>query len=479
MLGVFLLPASAWSEETAVPPPDNAAPVAATSQRQVTLDFNNVDLPVFVKFVSELTGKNFLIDERVRGKVTIYSPARIPIDKVYHVFLSVLSLKGLTAVPVGEVVQILPSSEVTPDRTINVYYLENASAEEMAKLLSGLVTRATPAGVRPPPGVKPAGEFEGPVQIIPDKPTNSLIVTATESDYEMLKDVIKKLDVRRKQIYVEAVIMEVGQDRLREIGTEFGAAAGYQTNDESLTVIGGFNQTPEDLLSVANIPGIDLSIVNVRALLKALQGTSDVNILSTPQIMTTSNQKARIVVGQNVPFPTGSSQTAGGLVQRSIQRQDVGVTLEITPEVLEGNRVRMDVRQEISTVTDTPQPVLIEIGPTTNKREASTTVVVSNRETVVIGGLIRDDLTKIERKIPLLGDIPLLGWLFKVRSTRVVKTNLLIFLTPHVLEQDTEVAQLREKKADEMKRAMAEQRADLRGTRGEFLDTINPPNNLR
>ncbi len=470
------------------PPPSPPAPsvaptpaplAKATRERLVTLDFNNVDLPVFVKFVSEITGKNFVIDERVRGKVTIYSPSRIPVDKVYQVFLSVLSLKGLAASPVGEVVQILPANEVPPDRSINVYYLENANAEEMAKLLAGLVTRAAAPGVRAPTaGARGAGEFEGAVQIIPDKPTNALIITASESDYTMLKEVIRKLDVKRRQIYVEAVIIEVGQDRLKELGTQIGVAGGYQTGNQQVTVLGGFNEDPASLVGLTNVPGIDLSPVNVRLLLKALQSVTDANVLSTPQLLATSNQKARIVVGQNVPFPSSSSQTPGGLTQRQITRQDVGVTLEITPEALEGNRVRMDVRQEISTVTETPQQVLIDLGPTTNKREASTSVVVENHQTVVIGGLIRDDLTKVESKVPLLGDIPLLGWFFKFRSWRSVKTNLLIFLTPHVLLDAHEIDQIRQQKSDDLRRAMmTDESNELRDRREGVLNTINAPRN--
>jgi general secretion pathway protein D len=266
----------------------------------------------------------------------------------------------------------------------------------------------------------------------------------------MLKEIIEKLDVKRRQVYVEAVIMEVGQDKLRELGTEIGAAAGYVTRDNDLTAVGSFNQAP-DLAALSSIPGIELSTVNIQAVLKVLQNMADVNILSTPQILTTNNQKARIVVGQNVPFVTGSSTVTGGVVQRAVNRQDVGVTLELTPEILEGSKVRLDIRQEISSLVETAESVLVEIGPTTNKREATTSVIVGNHQTVVIGGLMRDDLTKATRKIPLLGDIPLIGWLFKSQSKRTSKTNLLIFLTPHIVQDAEDLEQIRRKKSDEMR----------------------------
>ncbi|MBI3995641.1 MAG: hypothetical protein HY349_06670 [Nitrospirae bacterium] len=467
-----------------LPPPMPEPPKPTARQpgeRLITLDFNNVDLPVFVKFVSEIVGKNFIIDERVRGKVTIFSPTKISVDKVYQVFQSVLDIKGFAAVASGDMVQILPASDVPTERNINVYYLENASAEEASKLLASLVTR--PGG--PPPAGRPVvratGEFEGQVQVIPDKATNSLLITASQRDYEMIKEVIKKLDIRRRQVYVEAVIMEVGQDKLRELGTELGVVAGYQSDNQDLTAFGGFNQAPEEIAGLADIEGVGIGVstVNVKVLLKALQSATDVNVLSTPQILTTNNQKAKILVGQNVPFVSSTGQTTGGVTQRNVTRENVGVKLELTPEILEGDRVRMDVLQEISSLAETPQSVLIELGPTTNKRETTTTVIVSNNQTVVIGGLMRDDVSKVERKIPLLGDIPLIGWLFKFQSKRFSKTNLLIFLTPHVVHDTQDLDAIRQQKSAAMKRTLSEGAFKNQTLNEQYLNSINPPQDKR
>jgi general secretion pathway protein D len=470
------------------PPPTPTLP-KPTKDRLITLDFNNVDLPVFVKFVSEIIGKNFIIDERVRGKVTIFSPSKISVDKVYQVFQSVMEIKGLTAVPAGEMIQILPASEVPPERDINVYYLENANAEEAAKLLTSLATRTAAPPVPGRPAGKSPGEFEGTVQIIPDKATNALLITASPKDYEMLKEVIKKIDVRRRQVYVEAVIMEVAQDKLRQLGTQLGALGGYQTNNQNVTIYGSANEDLSELANLTNITGVAggtggglnlaLSTVNVKILLSALESATDTNVLSTPQILTTNNQKAKIVVAQNVPFITGNNQTVGGVTQTQITRQDVGVTLELTPEILEGDRVRMDVRQEISSLADTPQAVLIQLGPTTNKREATTTVIVDNHQTVVIGGLMRDDINNTTTKIPLLGDIPLIGWLFKYQSKHVTKANLLIFLTPHVVHDNNDLDSLRQQKTEYMKTHLVKEALRDQTLTGEFLNSINPPQNKR
>ncbi len=451
-------------------------PLQKKVERMIALDFNAVDLPVFVKFISELTGKNFVIDERVKGKVTIYSPTRISIDAAYALFLSVLELKGFSAVPSGDIIQILPAVDAPPERKISVYYLENANTDEISKVLTQLVSRAPTPPVPGRPSLK--AEFEGSIQIISDKATNSLVITATPKDYEMLKEVIKKLDRKRRQVYVEAVIMEITVDKLKEIGTDLNALAGYSNKDVS--IIGGLNRTPEDFFNVATsltAASLPISITDVRAFLKALRSTSDVNVLSTPQVLTTDNQKAKIVVGQNVPFPTGSTVATGGQTVRTIERRDVGITLEITPQILEGDKVRLDIRQEISSVVETTNTALLtDVGPSTNKREASTSVIVDNQQPVVIGGLIKDDIKKTESKIPLLGDIPILGWLFKFHSQRNEKTNLLIFLTPYIVKESEDLKVLKERKGMEMKEFMDENKIEDRERRQKLIEgMINMP----
>jgi len=425
------------------------------SKKEVTLDFNEVDLPVLVKLISELTGKNFVIDEKVRGKVSIISPSKIPVDRVYEVFIAVLELKGLTVVENGEVSLIRPFAEVSPDQEVFVYRLQNMKSEEMAKVLRGLV--AKPAGR----GKKKRGSskgLQGRVQILTDKETNSLIITATQSDYEILKGVIEQLDQKRRQVYVEAVVLELAADKFKELGTELGAAFAYTSGDDA-TVLGGFNNSIDitGLGSIAGVDGLSLGAINVVAALRALKSSSDVNILSTPQILTTDKQKAEIVVAQNVPFPGAEATSVGGNVQTTIERKDVGIILRLTPDVLDNERVQLDVYQEISSVVGSVVTSQGDnLGPTTNKRSASTTVVATTGQTIVIGGLIRDNVISEERKIPLLGDIPLIGWLFRFENETIEKTNLMIFLTPHIILNDEELAEIESRKRKEASQFMGE-----------------------
>ncbi len=465
-VGVLSLP-MAWANST---PPAALSPSA--TPKEITLDFNNVELPVFVKFVSEVTGRNFVIDEKVRGTVTIFSPAKIPIDRVYDLFLSVLDLKGLAVSVAGDIHQIIPVAEVPAVRSIRVQKMEHVAAEEVAKVLLGLASGKVPN----PAGrsVKLAGEIAGAVQILSDKATNSLIITANDADYDILKAVIRQLDTKRRQVYVEAVVLEMAVDRSRAIGTDIGAAFGY--SDDGNTVIGSVNQNLGELTGLAGLAdtlGVRINPLNVRTFLRALQTADDVNILSTPQILTTDNQKAEIVVAENVPFPGAQSQTTGGNVQTTIERKDVGVTLRLTPNVLENDLVKLEVYQEVSSVLAGAQTVgTTVLGPTTSKRSASTTVIVSHAQTVVIGGLIRDNLIVSESKIPLLGDLPLIGWLFKTKTRSSKKTNLLIFLTPYIVYDADDLNEIKAEKAEAASDFMQEQAVEGRERREGLLDQM-------
>lgn len=473
MVGVLGVTPAGFAQEPQATP---VATSARTAAPKISLDFKDVDLPVLVKFFSELTQKNFVIDEKVKGKVTIFSPSKLSVDDAYRVFLSVLELKGFAAVPTGEVTQILPVTEVPADRVIEVYPLANANAEDLVKVLTVVVTRPAQTGARR--GTQQAGDFEGAVQILADKPTNSLIITATARDVGLVKDIVKKLDTARRQVYVETVIMEVSVDRLKQFGNDVTALFGTQTPAGNLTAVAGLNETPPTFtnLLASPIDFTNVSAFNVRAVLTALQRRDDVNILSTPQILTSDNQKAEIVVGENRPFPTGQSQTSGGNTITTIERRDVGITLRLTPQILESSLVKLDVFQEISSVSGESQAVgSIPLGVITNKRSATTSVLVQDGQTAVIGGLIRDNLVVGERKIPLLGDIPVLGWLFKFRSKRTEKTNLLIFLTPTIVKGPKEIEALRAEKGETMGRTMEALDIPQNEIERALLGGVNPP----
>jgi general secretion pathway protein D len=184
-----------------------------------------------------------------------------------------------------------------------------------------------------------------------------------------------------------------------------------------------------------------------------LMNLTDTNVLSTPQVLAADNQKAKIVVGENRPFPTGQAQGITGGTLVTIERKDVGVTLELTPQVLDGDLIRLEIKQEITAIAENVAQTIgagsasIPVGPTTTKRSMETTTVAQDQQTLVIGGLVRDNVTLSEKKIPVLGDIPWLGWLFKSQSRQIEKLNLLVFLTPHLVRDDADVVELNARKA--------------------------------
>ena len=326
----------------------------------------------------------------------------------------------------------------------HVIYLKNASAENLVEVLESSLRNAPDAD---------GGSLSKEITIKADPETNALVVTATQSDFAILEQVIRKLDVRRLQVYVEALIAEVDAQTTQEIGVQFGIGDGVRADRRG--VVGSTNLGTNAGTSLAEVlanplaAGAGLSfgyvdgiitlpdgteVYNLNALAKALEGQSDANVLSTPNILTMDNEEAEIVVGQNVPFITGafSQINQGTAVEnpfQTIQRQDVGLTLRIKPQITEGSAIKMEIFQEVSNVAQRGEARDI----VTNTRSLSTTIVAENNQMVVLGGLIQDDISNNEQKVPLLGDVPVLGQLFRYKNRTRKKTNLLVFLRPQVI----------------------------------------------
>ena len=469
-----------------------------SSSERISLDFNDVELSVFVRFISELTGKNFVLDDVVKkagGKISVYSPTKVTHDQAYSMFVAALEVSRLTVITKGNVNQIVAMGDLPPERGVFVYKLKNANATDLAAILTNLVARSqtvaqTAPGTRPP--FRALSEFEAPVQVFADKATNSIIISSTKSAYTKLQSVIRDLDTKRRQVFVEAVILEVQVDRLREIGTDpLQVLAAGQSG--STRALGGLNRAPEDLASVAQtILGIAaggasggvsvLNSINIRAFMHLLMSLTDTNILSTPQVLAADNQKAKIVVGENVPFPTGQAQGITGGTLVTIERKDVGVTLEITPQVLEDDLIRLEIKQEITAVEPGPQTIgvgtsSVPVGPTTTKRSMETTTIAKDMQTLVIGGLVRDNILMTENKIPFLGDIPLLGWLFRSQSRQTNKFNLLVFLTPQIVRDETDMVELNARKAKELNVLQRDSHIEEpTGLKQEVLEKLERPN---
>jgi len=446
---------------------------------QVSLNFQEVELPIFAKYMSEVMGKNIIIDGKVKGKISIFSPVKVSREEAYGIFLSALELKGLAAIRMGRAIQIVPAPLVRPTLVIKVYHLKYASAEELKGLLSSLMIRS-PVGSRASgagqPILRRLQDIDSPIQILADKHTNSLIIRATQSAQALVKPVIEELDIQRNQVYVEVVILEIGVDRLRQIGTDPLTVLTFG-KEGVLSGILGLNRDPQAALkeiseaagALIGTGGTASSLffpnsINGRLFLHFLLNLTDTNLLSTPQILAADNERARIVVGENRPFPTGQSQTSGGNTLVTIERKDVGITLEITPRVMGNGKIRLQVRQEITAIqTNVAQTIgtgdsQVAVGPTTTKRAMDSTVLAQDGQTLVLGGLIRDNVSINESKLPFLGDIPGLGWLFKFEERRSEKIILLVFLTPHLVRNTSDVENIWASKSEDLNKFLLENR---------------------
>ena len=352
---------------------------------------------------------------------------------------------------------------------VRVHYLKYAKAGEIAQTLSNLSrgSRRKRRGRRTPSSTD---LFRGEVRITADKATNSLIIVSNQRDYENLLRVINRLDVRRKQVFVEMVILEISVDKTRNLGVVFhgGAATGDASKPDLAlfgTQLGGANSI---LLSPSALTGMALALRGPEipnsagllgqgtpgvpafgVLLRALQTNNDVDIISTPHILTAANEEALLRVGQNVPFIAGTSFSNVGLglalPVRNIQRQDVALTLRIKPQINAGDQIKMDLDLEITEVA-AQDP---ELGPTTTKRKIKTTIRIKGNRTVVLGGLMRDKVSDGISKVPILGDIPLIGALFRTKNRTSEKRNLLIFMTPHIILQPSDFRRIFRQKMKE------------------------------
>ncbi len=653
---------------------------SAAQDAQITLDFQNVELVDLISTISELTGKNFVYDEGVRGKVSIISPKPVTIDEAYRLFGTVLNVKGFTIIPSGKVHKIVPvrsakeenlpisdgrglgeqfitriielkkldaavvvdtilrplmpktshvvahaptntvvltdsaanirrlsrivaaldhswdgeRMEILPlhysdaeetaavvmqileggegagraarggqpptgarkiaqgqviaygrtnklmvlgtepfiaevrtlvaridekaDATragVHVYYLEHAEAEGLAETINRILS-----GVRKPaaPGQKETAEkVFGEVSVTADKPTNALIVNATAKDYLGIKDLIGQLDIKRKQVFVEALILELTMDALLEVGASL--QGGAEVNDDSIT-FGTSNlnnpqlQNPVNLQDLSpgttgTVPslltravsgillgglfnpittigpdGSTITVPALSALIQLSQTDTDVNVLSAPRLLTLDNQEAEIVVGANVPIITSRSRDSNNNPLNSIERKDAALTLRFTPQITEGNLVRLKVYQEITDVAPSSQTVgtVDEVGPTFTTRKLSNSIVAQDGKTVVLGGLFQTIRNERNSKVPLLGDIPILGHLFRSRSEDEQKTSLLVFITPRVIRSSEDLDRITQENrenirifnADERgKRFFEEERADGRDEDQPVFEPFN------
>ena len=377
------------------------------------------------------------------------------------------------------------------NNNVRVEYLQYAKAEDVAKVLSGMMqslgqgktAEGAPANAAPP-------------AVQADEATNSVLITADVDTMDTMLSIIESLDIRRAQVLVEAIIVELSSGDDKALGIEWmyrsddygfggstnagnvakvGAAAldieaNGSTTDSLVKLAGGVAGIPGQIFGVGRLGGS----TDFVAVLKMLQTDDSSNILSTPNLLTTDNTEASILVGEQVPFKTGSySGTTTGDANSgfsspftTINREDVGIKLQVTPHINEGDSVVLDIEQEISSVVRNT-----EDGPVTSKREVKTQILSADGQTVVLGGLIKDDVLSSNSRVPVLGSIPVLGHLFRSQTSKKVKTNLLIFIRPTIVRDDRVLTGATAEKY----RAIRDRQLEFRKDKGLLLNDRDVP----
>jgi general secretion pathway protein D len=546
--------------------------------RRFALNFKDVEINEFLNVMGQIIGKNILLDDRIKGKITISSAKKVPIDQAYNIMKSILELKGLAVIETGEILKVIPiqeamkknveviidgkksmisgydersitilldlkkadaeevanvlrnlkaknvdivvyrpmntiifngtSSEIDGlltiaknlDKTvgeetktdksagnIHVVHLENANAEDLAAVLSRVPfsesTIIDTSPIQQQRDVKPSQKAErvtgqqaptgmqqpkGKLSIIANKETNSLIITAKPEEYKEILTIIKELDIVREQVLIEAMIIEVSIDSGWGLGIDWmygykmgdnilGAANLMSTALPSYKLPEGFNSTSK--LPVPISQGFQLGYVNDKnvlgfALLNASASDSNFNILSTPQILTVDNHEAELNVGEEIGVPTNTRVSDQNTTFQTLEYKTVGLKMKLTPHITKKRRITLDLYQEVNSIIG--DSIRLQGGtiipPKLGKRDIKTKVTVNDGKTIVIGGLIKNEKNATVNKVPILGDIPLLGWLFKKKTVSHKKTNLLVFITPHIVTKQEKLDSITRQKREIQRR---------------------------
>jgi general secretion pathway protein D len=430
--------------------------------------------PVTVGSVAaESTIRNIIADERTNALIIIATE---------RAYLRILEMIRQLDVP------------LEGEGRIHVHYVQHGAASDIAAALTALVGAARPAArarstaqAAAQKKAATASLFEGSVAVTAYEPANALVITSSLHDYTALKRVIERLDAPRKQVFIEAVVMELGVERSSDLGFAFHGGAGDFPTDGSLSLF-GFNAPSSIDITQNNLTGLALgvrgptiensqqlvgfSVPGFGVVVTALASSGDADVLSTPHIIAIDNTEAEISVGENIPLQTNGvapgtfagagslgalagaasggqdlgnlAGLAGGL--GSVARQDVGTTIRVTPHINANNEVRLEIEEEISEQGATSGTLgVVSI----NRRTARTEVMVRDQQTIVIGGLMRDAIQNKEDKVPVLGDIPILGALFRKTSKTKRKTNLLLILTPYIIRDPGDLREIFERKMQE------------------------------
>jgi len=404
-------------------------PLAHANATETAALINKIFASTDNKELSVESKLNVLADERTNTLILIGRP------------ISLEKIKTL--------IERLDSKIDTDEGNIRVYHLKNGNAKLIAEVLQKVAST-----------LKTEKKEKAPVAqatIIPDIPSNSLVIYAEQADFPTLDNVIARLDVERAQVFIQALIMEVRLDKSLDLGVDWRVSEiGTVRGKETVGTVGGVGSTaiPQTVAGTGTSTSAAGAVVGIiggpitfagteyssfSAFIKAIEQDTEIDILSNPQILTLNNEEAEIKVGEIIPTVGSTTVDANGRATTVIDYKEVGVSLKITPQVNANNSIELKIDETSSNVIEGKIGAFDQGAITTLNRSLKTKVVVENGQTIVLGGLVSDEMSEVTTKTPCLGDIPILGWLFKTTSTGTKKTNLLVFLTPSVVRNQAEL----------------------------------------
>jgi general secretion pathway protein D len=499
-------------------------------ETKIAMNFDEVDISIFLKTMSEVTGRSFVLSERVKGKISFVSSRDVPQSKVYDVVLAILMASGFYAVPgeddfvyiypaqealkmsgrifygrdiheemvEGIITQIIPlkfadantvvnvvrpvfstdllitayqrtnaviangnirtinlllsmiaflDTEIAQEQSdIHIYHLENSDATTMSQTLqsmsSGIPVRKDQQQQQAAPE---AGYFRERFRVVANVETNSLIIISAPQDWEKIEHIIKELDKKRNQVLVEAMIVEIDLEDDQDLGFDLRAIIETEYGVDGIV---SFNSgIAQESIQKGGVPGLTIGLLkgdfDLYAILAANRENTNIKILSTPEIVTIENHEAMINITEQIPFLTGSRVDENNNVIETIEYRDVGILLKLTPHINEKGYITMDISQTIQKIIEETRELA---SPSIFNREITSKVTVKDSHTIVIGGLIRDDTQFVEQKVPILGDIPLLGLFFRRTKKQKLRTNLMVFITPTIITEDEKIKQATEER---------------------------------
>lgn len=406
------------------------------SNESINVNFSNLKLEEFIKIVSKVTNKNILVSEPLDISLNFVSNQKIKKNELLTILKSILDEHGYILEPKGNFLKVSKKPPQKKEKVLVLNYeLKNVEVENIVKILEAIIEKNSYEKEQ-----KPTVSFSNEL--------NTIILTGYKDILEPLYSLIQELDKEKKQVYIQAKIIEVNNELVNKVGLSYGILKANTSSDGIMAISTNLNGGSRSIEEASSLFGIDVGKLNLKsglalgASLNLLKQQGALDIVSEPSILALNNKESFIYVGEKISMQISSSVTDGGTERTNYDREDIGLTLKVKPRVANDFKLSLEINAILEGLK------LNSIGvhnPDTLKKEINTTAILNSGESVIIGGLIENKNEKVEEKVPFLGDIPLLGAVFRNETTLNKKSNLVVIVTPYIVPQNQDITYIRDK----------------------------------